>query len=220
MEVLPSYAKVSELQLGIASPDDASRNVMNLKLQAAASFREHWAGQIAFAAMTETSLLALLAWLEQFDGRLTGFGIPLYEGHFTKTPGVTATLAADTAPGDYRIFVDLSPTSGYIDAGTLLTVGDADSDEYQVFEALAPANLASFTDGTSFSDSTDFTDLDGTNVGVEVSPRVRWSFASGATVTVGATNMRLRLREDALTGHTFALSHGVLTIDVIEGVYA
>lgn len=199
---VPSYAKISELQLRIVSPDDAARNVMNLKLQAAAAFRECWAGQVAFAAMHPNDANKFLSWVEQFEGRLTAFGVPVYEGHFTKTPSHTGTLAADTTAGSSTLSLTVSPVSGTIEAGTLLTVGNADNDEYQVFEVLADAAVSS------------------NPVSVEVSPRVRWVFSSGATVTFGATNMRFRLREDYVGDHSIDISHGVVVLDVVEGVYA
>ena len=202
LETLPSYANISELQLRIVSPDDAGRLVANLKIPAASKYRELWAGQVAFAAMSVATLNKFLGWLDQFDGRLTAFGITLANGVASIAPTHTATLASTTTAGQASLALTCSPTSGTIKAGTLLTIGTNTADAYQVVEVLADATV---TAGAAT---------------VEVSPRIRWIFSAGATVTLGATNLRVRLASDDIPGHKFNPSHGVITLDVIEAVHA
>lgn len=203
MLTLPSSAKITEAQLVILSPDDAPRNPMNMKLQGGAKARELWSGSIAIAPSSAADLAALLAWLEQFDGRLTAFGIPMAAGFLTLPGAHTATVRVAGETGDATLALEVLPASGTIKAGTLLTLGDPDTDAYQVVEVLADAAVPGTGDVT-----------------VEISPRLRWEFNSGETVTIGATVLRVRLVSDELDGHGYTASHGVVSLQVVEGVYA
>lgn len=203
METLPSYAKISEYQLRIASPESAPRNVMNLKVQAPTPAVEMWVAQIAFASMTVENLRQFLGWLAALDGRLTAFGVPVVAGVLTALASHTATLAADVAPGDSVISLNLTPGSGTLLAGTMLTLGASGVDAYQVVEVLADVAAS------------------GSPADVEISPRARWAFTSGATVVVGATTLRVRLASDDTAGsHSFNPATGEITLDLVEGVYA
>lgn len=197
-------ANVAEYGLGIISPDDAGRSAANLKLPAAPKAREMWAGQIAFAPVSVDDMHALLAWFEAMDGRLTSFLVPAAAGVLTKAGSHTATLASAVTAGDSTLRLTVSPVSGTIQAGTLLTIGTSTADAYQVCEVLADVTVSS------------------NPVSVSISPRMRWAFSAGAPVTLGATNFRFRLADDeALTsGGEFAITHGVLSVNVVEAVHA
>lgn len=201
METLPSYAKVAEYQLGIVSADDAPRNVMNLKIQAAPKSRELWAGKVAFAAMTRANLQLFLSWLSQFDGRYTSWLLPMPAGVQTISDSHTGTLTSAVAAGAASFTVTVSPASGTIAAGTLLTVGTSTADAYQVFEVVTDAVIG------------------GATVALTVAPRVRWAFSAGATVTFGATSLRVRLADDGPVDHELSIAHGVVTVGLVEAVY-
>lgn len=370
METLPAYAKVSEYQLRIVSPDDAPTRVTDLVQPSATPQRELWAGSVAFAPMSLDDFRAFLGWLAQFDGRKTAFGLPMPAGLMTVTPTVSGTLFAAANSGNSTIRASLTPAATLVAAGTLVTLGSDAANAYQVVEVLADATtpntnlalesetLATAPWGTTQFASTvpvltsgqlgpdgnslnafkvDFgaTATDNTfslltqtvtvvagatytltvqakafsaaDVGkklyafgsawvllgtltanyqrfsitfvagstsqllwfgaigalytlvasnqaafsalvtevqleegatataygktttapavgpttLEISPRIRWKFDAGAALTLGATNLRVRLAaDDAPEDHDFALTHGTITLDLVEGIYA
>lgn len=202
MLALPSFAKIQEARLRIIAPDDAQRSTMTLRLGAAAALREIWAGEIVFAPMTRANLAALLAFFEQLDGRYSPFSIPLASGFLTQPNSFSAATLGPAAAGDTGALLSASPVSSTIPAGTLVSVGDIDTDAYQVFEIVTAANVS--------------------NLGIvstTVAPRVRRPIADATPVSF-APVLRVRLREDLPGDPSFNVSHGIMSIQVVEAVYA
>lgn len=195
---LPAAAKIRELRLRISNMSDDVMRPMGRQQPFAAAFREIWGGEILFAGMTEQNAHAVSAFLESLDGKVSPFKFTMTAGLFSRTATHTAVLAAVPALGADALSLTCSPNSGMLRAGTLISVGDIDTDAYQVFEVLADVAVSNPTL-------------------VYVAPRVRCDFLIDATVALGGVYAKVRLAEDPVEA-AIALTHGVCAVKVVEAL--
>lgn len=200
-ETLPSFAKVSELRMRVAYADDVPRSAMTLRLQGAVKLREVWAVEIAFARLAASQAQELLAFFERVDGRAVPWIVPAKVGITTQSPSHTATLTAATVAGQDFINLTVSPAAGTLVAGTMVSLGTIGSDSYQALELLDTVDVPASG-----------------KVSVGVAPRLRYVFASGATVNFATPALRLKLASDAAGEHTYSISHGVVSVSAIESL--
>jgi hypothetical protein len=195
---LPTVARISELRLAIAAPCDEIARPLNRKAPYAPAYRELWRGELLCAGLAHADAAALAAFLEALDGRVTPFKLSLGAGKFGQLASHTGSLQAVPALGADTVSLNLSPASGRIRAGTLLTVGDLETSAYQLFECVQDVTAASAT-------------------AVKVAPRVRTTFTLASPVALGTVWAKLRLASDEVDASTL-VTHGLVTIGVVEAL--
>lgn len=193
----PAFAHILELQLAIATLAGGDKRPLNGKRAPAARFTELWQGQIAFAPLNPTDHRAFVAYLETLDGRVTPFAIQLKAGFASQDVVAAGTLAAAPARGVGAISVTFASAVTLL-PGTLIAIGDYTTDTYQVVELL---------DAVSGSGAQT----------LNIAPRIRKGFASGAPVSLGTVKGVFTLAGDTLA-QSAALDHGTVTLDVIEAL--
>lgn len=201
LALVPSTGKLREIRLGIRAPTDDTRRGLSLKGGFAASFREQWAGQLLFAALSRAELSALVAFFESLDGRVTPFGVELAAGFASQYVGnarvASATLASTPSLGadKIRLTISGSPT---LRPGTLVGLGETRG-TFQLVEVMPGASAVA--DG-----ATD----------IYIAPRIRVPL-DGATAIAGTVTARFYLAADALDSLEISPSSGSLTVDVVDG---
>lgn len=195
---LPAYAKISELRLCIKAPSLEATRPLNLKAPYDNPFREMWAGEIVLADMSIDNALAFQGWAESLDGRVTPFSVQLKEGVYSQTCSASATLFAAPSIGADRLALNVA--GGSIRKGTLLTIGNIDAREYQMFEALETVAA-------------------GECVPLAIAPRIGFAFDITAQVAVGDVSAKLTLATDELEA-SLRLSKGVAVLSVREALNA
>lgn len=190
--ILPSYAKLRELRLGVDAPGDDGFRPLNKKRAVGPRIGEIWAGEALFAGLNRAQIAALGAFFASCDGRVNAFGLPLAAGFASLTSALTLTLAAATTAG--QDYLDFGASA--ISPGTLLTVGSIDSATFQLFEVVAAKSSAAHY----------------------VSPRVRLPFASGAAVTIGTVSGKFKLDRDAIEGWQSNASNGTMSVPILEAL--
>lgn len=194
---LPSYAHVRELRLAIRAPTDEIRRPLTLRARYSTPFREMWMGTVLFAAATIRNTRAIAAWVEALDGRMSPFRLPFPAGVFSQACPIVATLASSPEFGADELLLDCA-TPGMLRAGTLLTLGDIESDEFQLFEILQDTTA-------------------GNDVAVPIAPRVRREFTINSAVALGAVTGKFKCQDDKVDA-SLMISHGLVTLPVIEAL--
>lgn len=192
---LPSYLKVTDARLRITNPADEHRSEINRRNPSPAAFRELWTLEAAFAPVAASYADALQAWIEALDGRVNAFKMPLTQGVYGATCSGTVALSGTTTRGAGTLLVTVT---GTIPAGTLLAVGDIETNTFQVFEVLEEATSATTR--------------------LEVAPRVRHAFTSGAAVEIAAPHGKFTLMSDATGGVTLRLDRAGISLAAVEAV--
>lgn len=195
---LPSIARVSELRLAISPEPDQAFRPLNRKTQASMPYRETWSAEIVFAALREVDAHTLAAFFEALDGQVLPFKLPLTAGKFSQVAAFDATLAAVPALGADVVRLNLDPATGKLKRGTLFTVGDIETTTFQLFECVETVDAAADTS-------------------VKVAPRVRWTFESDASVTVGSVDAKLALSKDEFVV-PITLSSGIVSVECREAI--
>lgn len=196
---LVSAAKIAEWRLRIDIMDDSPTSPMTLKAPYAAGLTEIWRGEFALAAMTRRNAQAVAAFLESLDGKVTPFKLTLAQPVMSQPGSWTASLIDNPRLGADMLNLAISPAGSTLKAGTLLTIGDIDSDPFQLFEVLTDVTTAAATE-------------------VTIAPRVRRSFSGNYdAVDVGEVQGRFVLADD-FPDINVLLSHGVGVIPVMEGL--
>lgn len=192
---LPSIAKITEIRPRIAVPLSDPTLALNRRKPIGPAYREMWTADVALAAVSRSNHLALIAALERLDGRVQGFTLPI--GKFSRSANFTASLVAAPATGADRIRLNLSPASGALMRGTLLTLGDINADDFQLLEVVKSV--------TASSDTT-----------VRIAPRIRRKFTTGSAVVIGAAVVgRFKLSNDQIS-ESLSVSSGLVSFSVNE----
>lgn len=198
MPALPTIAKIRELRLRVAAPNDNARRPLTRKAPYAPALREMWFAEVALAATAPADALALAAFIESLDGRVDVLTFPLAGGVFGAAHAVAAgTLSGAVAAGANRVKV-LKSGAAVLEPGTLLGIGDPNTAAYQMVEVTGggAASVAQV---------------------VHVAPRIRRAFASGTAVAIGSVTARMRLDSDAHNVAADVVS-GTGTLSLIEAV--
>lgn len=195
LPTLPSYLKVTDARLRITNPADEHKSEINRRNPSPATFREVWTLEAAFAPVAASYADALQAWVEVLDGRVNAFKMPLTQGVYGATCSGSVALSAATTRGAGTLPVTVT---GTIPAGTLLAVGDIETSTFQVFEVLEDATSAT--------------------TALEIAPRVRHAFTSGATVEIAAVHGKFKLMADATGGVTLRLDRAGISLAAVEAV--
>lgn len=201
VDPLPSYAKIVEARLAIDAPDYGAQSPLSGFAQYGQRVAEMWRGQLLFAAMSRPNALAFAAFLAGLDGRVAPFLLPAKDGYLSRSLAspVSGTLSGAAVRGADTVLIATANTGITVKRGTLLGIGDPQSAQYQLCEALEQVtSAATFT--------------------VRVAPRIRYAFAGGTAVVFGAVSFKLLLASDELTGLESTITHGNASIDVVEHV--
>lgn len=193
---LPSIAKITELRLRIAVPISDPTLTLNRRKPIGPAYREMWMADVALAAVSPQNMPALIAAFERMDGRVAGFKIPLGAGKFSRAAAYTASLVAAPATGADRIRLNLSPASGALLRGTLITLGDIEASDFQLVEVVKTV--------TASSDTT-----------VRIAPRIRRKFTTGSAVALGNVTGRFKLSTDQLSD-SVSVSSGSFSFSAME----
>lgn len=226
--VLPAFARIQELRFCIRNQADDVARPFNRAAPFSSPFREMWSGELLFAPMSRPHAHALSAFLEGLDGRVTPFMVPfgnfsqpftqLFDLALAATPDLqddTLTFSLfDSASPNYPVWkssrltwggrplrwrTGTSGISGRIHPGTLISVGNPDTDNFQMFEVL---QSAAYTGSLS----------------VKVAPRVRCEIVAGDPVAIGR-NVRAKLRlADDQPKVNMEVGYGVNVLNVVEAV--
>lgn len=195
---LPSGSNIRELRLAIEVAADDVTRPLNRKRPFAAPYRELWTGQILFRPMTRAELDALLAALEALEGRSLPFKVELKAGKFSRVSTPTTCTVVSAVRGSSTIGLNLGSSGATVKRGTLITVGNIDAGDFQLFEVVE--------DVTASPSAT-----------VRVAPRVRHAFSAGTAGTVGAVFAKLKLAESKADAQA-DLSSGIVAISVVEAL--
>jgi hypothetical protein len=177
-----------------------------------ARYSELWVGQALFASTSRANTNAFAAWLESLDGQISPFKLPLQAGKFSQ-PSSPIALAEVPALGSDELSIAAAYDGIMIEPGTLLTIGDIETDTFQLFEVVAGGEKVDpfFTDGTDFDDDTSFARL------LKVAPRVGCVFSLSDPVVIGTVNGKFKLSADELKIAS-QLTYGTVTVDLVEAV--
>lgn len=195
LPVLPSYLKVTDARLRVVNATDTHQSEINRRNPAPAALREVWFLESAFAPLNKAQAGALSAWIEALDGRVNAFKLPLTQGVYGATCSGTVALSATATRGAGVLPVTVT---GTIPAGTLIGVGDIETDTYQLFEVSEAATSAT----TSLA----------------VAPRVRHAFTSGAAVSISTAYGKFNLSEDGAGGVAVLLDRTGISLSAVEAV--
>lgn len=192
---LSSLAKIIEIRLRIDAPNKGPALALNRRKPIGPAYHEMWTAEIALAAVSPENWPALVAAFERLDGRVQGFTLPI--GKFSRKAAYTGAVVAAPATGADRIRLNLSPASGSLLRGTLISIGDVNADNFQLVEVVKTV--------TASSDTT-----------VRIAPRIRRKFTTGSAVAIGGNAIgRFKLAEDQIS-ESLSVSSGGLTFKANE----
>ena len=193
---LPSFAKPIEIRLTIQnSISEGHRSEVNRGGYFPPNLREMWTLGLALAPMSPANAEALAAFIERLDGKVEAFKIQMLAGIYgASVAGLTLNAATTRGAETISLVV---PTGG-VDRGTLFSLGDIDTAEFQLFEVVAGAAAGVQN--------------------VRVAPRVRYAFGSGATIAASSPFARFRLADDGQGRPRVDVSKGVATLQLVEAV--
>lgn len=199
--VWPAYAKIRQLDLAIQAPTFELRSQADMRAPYGSPLREIWQGRITIPPLSRANLHAFMAWCHSLDGRVSPFRVTLKAGVFTRTASnQSGTLNSTPALGADTIALAGFSNPTTLARGTLLGVGDYDTDDYQMVEVIEDATFSA--DGDT----------------VRIAPRIRVPVTGGATVVVGDVQAKLRLAVDDLSGMLSNASYGTVDLPVVEGL--
>lgn len=196
--VLPGGSNIRDLRLAIEIAADDVTRALNRKRPFASPYRELWRGQILFRPMTRAEQDALLAALEALEGRSLPFKIELKAGKFSRASTPTTCTVVSAVRGASTIGLNLGSSGSTVKRGTLITVGNIDAGDFQLFEVVEDVTAS-------------------TSATVRVAPRARHAFSGGTAGAVGAVFAKLKLAESKADAQA-DLSSGVVAIDVVEAL--
>lgn len=192
---LSTLAKITEIRLRIDVPNSAPTLVLNRRKPIGPAYREIWLAEVALAAVSTQNWPALVASFERMDGRVQGFVLPV--GKFSRQAAYTASIVSAPATGADRIRLNLVPASGVLLRGTFITLGDINSDDFQLVEVVK--SVAATSDTT-----------------VRIAPRIRRKFTTGSAVVVGSKTVgRFKLLDDQLS-ESLSVASGAMTFSAHE----
>lgn len=192
---LSTLAKITEIRLRIDVPNSAPTLALNRRKPIGPAYREIWLAEVALAAVSTQNWPALVASFERMDGRVQGFVLPV--GKFSRQAAYTASIVSAPATGADRIRLNLVPASGVLLRGTFITLGDINSDNFQLVEVVK--SVAATSDTT-----------------VRIAPRIRRKFTTGSAVVVGTKTVgRFKLLDDQLS-ESLSVSSGAMTFSAHE----
>lgn len=195
---LPSWANIKELRLAIGVATDDATRALNRKRPFVSPFRELWQGQILFRPMTRGEFDGLMASLETLEGRSLPFKVELKAGKFSQTSTPTSCTVVSAVQGAATIGLNLGSSGATVRRGTLISIGNIDSGDFQLFEVVedVPATITAI---------------------VRVAPRVRHAFSGGTAGAVGAVFAKLKLAESKVSAQA-DISSGIAAISVVEAL--
>jgi hypothetical protein len=185
-------ARITELQLAIQIETHEALRPVSRRRQPASPVAEMWAGQIACAVTNAADHRAIVAFLERIDGQVGAFGVTLRTGFASRGADRVSAVAVATTRASPLLEIDA--VTGAVDVGTLVSIGDIDTDRYQVVEVV------------------------GLDAGrLVVAPRLRYVFPVATPVRLGTVTAKLRLTSDRVD-QSARLDRGNVTLDVVEAI--